>query len=114
MPEVITKHPDVVKQVLESAGARCGAGERQEILTKCPRDRFCKLPGGEICIYGVGDVGQMTQLSRAEICGARTETRPPADVNGGTTAALGLAVGLPVLAAAIVLGRARRRSIRAT
>jgi hypothetical protein len=26
MPEVITKHPDVVKEVLQSAGAKCGVG----------------------------------------------------------------------------------------
>jgi len=98
MPEVVTKHPDVVKQVLESAGARCGRGEPQKILTKCPPAQFCALPGGEVCIFGIDGISQMTQLTRAELCPARTEG-PPAGtpgVLGGSSAAEGL------LAAAVV------------
>lgn len=66
MPEQLSKHPEVTLQVLKSAGAQCGGGARQEILTACPADRFCKLPGGEICVYGLPQAGQMTQISAAE------------------------------------------------
>lgn len=107
MPEVLTKHPDVVKQVLESAGARCGIGAPQQILKKCPREQFCALPGGEVCVYGVDGLSQMTQLSRTEVCQARGEA-PPA---GGARLAggdLGAAAGLSAaLVVAIVLGRGR-------
>jgi hypothetical protein len=113
MPEVVTKHPDVVKQVLASAGARCGAGEPQRILTKCPREQFCALPGGEICVYGVDGVDSMTQLTRAELCQARGEAPPPA---GGTPlvgADVGATAGLSVaVAAALALGRRRARRAR--
>jgi hypothetical protein len=63
MPEQLTKHPDVTLQVLRSAGAKCGEGALQEILTQCPADRFCKLPGGEICVFGLPDSLNMTQLT---------------------------------------------------
>ncbi len=66
MPEQLTKHPDVTLQVLRSAGARCGENEAQQILTTCPPERFCKLPGGEMCIYGLADAPRMTQISPAE------------------------------------------------
>ena len=67
MPEQITKYPDVTLQVLREAGARCGEGEPQQILTQCPRERFCALPTGEMCIYGVEQIPQMTQIKTAEI-----------------------------------------------
>jgi hypothetical protein len=34
MPEQLTKHPEVTIHVLRSAGAKCGEGSVQEILTK--------------------------------------------------------------------------------
>jgi hypothetical protein len=40
MPEQLTKHPQVTLQVLQSAGAQCGVGAKQEILTACPPARF--------------------------------------------------------------------------
>jgi hypothetical protein len=46
MPEQLTKHPEVTIHVLRSAGAKCGEGSVQEILTKCHANSFCKLPGG--------------------------------------------------------------------
>src|SRR5258705_13996397 len=52
MPEQLTKYPEVTLQVLRSSGARCAEGAKQEILTQCPAHRFCKLPGGELCIFG--------------------------------------------------------------
>ncbi len=67
MPEVLTKHPDVVIQVLESAGAKCGDGLPQKILTRCPKQAFCALPGGETCVYGVAQVSEMTQIEASEL-----------------------------------------------
>lgn len=63
MPEQLTKHPDVTLQVLRSGGAQCGAGAPQEILTACPAARFCKLPGGELCVYGLNEATRMTQIN---------------------------------------------------
>jgi hypothetical protein len=106
MPEQLTRHPDVTLQVLRSAGARCGEGAPQQILTRCPTDRFCKLPGGEVCIYGLDQAAQMTQISPADwqalqqtlpVAAARPPTAgagdaPPVDglLVGGT---IGLLVG---------------------
>jgi uncharacterized protein YneF (UPF0154 family) len=66
MPEQLTKHPEVTLQVLRSAGAQCGQGAAQDILVSCPAARFCKLPGGEVCVYGLADAGRMTQIAPAE------------------------------------------------
>jgi hypothetical protein len=66
VPEQLTKHPDVTLQVLRSGGAQCGAGAAQEILTACPAARFCKLPGGELCVYGLNEAPRMTQISAGE------------------------------------------------
>lgn len=66
MPEQLTKHPAVTLQVLRSAGARCGEGAKQEILTQCPAERFCKLPGGELCVFGLPEAQNMTQITAAE------------------------------------------------
>jgi hypothetical protein len=110
MPEVITKHPEVVKEVLQSAGARCGAGAPQKILTACPKERFCALPGGEICVYGPRELGRMTQLSREDVCEIRAEAPPPA--RGPLAAAFpewGFGAMLPAaLAGALLLLRRRR------
>lgn len=46
MPEQISKYPDITLQVLKDSGARCGEGFEQKILTMCPPERFCALPGG--------------------------------------------------------------------
>jgi hypothetical protein len=66
MPEQLTKHPEVTLQVLRSGGAKCGEGLAPSILTRCPNERFCQLPGGEICVFGLPEVQQMTQISAAE------------------------------------------------
>lgn len=66
MPEQLTKHPEITLQVLRSAGASCAVGEKPEILVKCPAERFCKLPGGEICVYGLNDAAKMTQITAAD------------------------------------------------
>lgn len=67
MPEQISKYPDVTLQILKDAGARCGEGMEQQILKKCPPERFCALPSGEICVYGINDIPLMTQVSTQEI-----------------------------------------------
>jgi hypothetical protein len=107
MPEQITKHPDVTLEVLKSAGAKCGEGAPQQILKKCPADRFCALPGGEMCVYGIDQIPKMTQISTKELAGV---VCPPAKAAGlfngvgwtdagalGATFALGIALGAVVL-----------------
>ena len=66
MPEQLTKHPEVTLQVLRSTGAKCAEDAPQEILASCPPARFCKTPGGEICIYGLAEAPSMTQISVEE------------------------------------------------
>lgn len=66
MPEQLTKHPEVTLRVLQSGGARCAEGAPQTILSSCPAERFCALPGGEICVYGLPDAPRMTQLAAAD------------------------------------------------
>ena len=70
MPELISKYPDVTLQLLKEAGARCGEGVEQKILKKCPPAQFCALPTGEVCVYGLDQVPQMTQITPGEIARA--------------------------------------------
>ena len=63
MPEQISKYPDVTLQVLRESGAVCGQGAPQNILKQCPRDRFCSLRTGEICVYGINEIPKMTQIT---------------------------------------------------
>ena len=67
MPEQISKYPDVTLQVLKESGAVCGQGAPQTILKQCPRDRFCSLKTGEICVYGISDIPKMTQVTTQEL-----------------------------------------------
>ena len=67
MPEIITKYSDIVLQILSESGAECGTGVVQRILTACPSEQFCSLPTGEICVYGLNEIPQMTQISAMEI-----------------------------------------------
>lgn len=105
MPEQLTKHPEVTLQVLRSAGAQCGEGAPQAILTQCPPARFCKLPGGEVCVYGLAEAPRMTQLSSTDWQAVQQALRPaapppPSDAFG--TQDLALAGG--ALAVGLVLG----------
>lgn len=68
MPEILTKHPEIVLQVLKSQGAQCGTGAAPKILTRCPPEKFCKLSGGELCVFGPEELSKMTQLVPAEVC----------------------------------------------
>jgi hypothetical protein len=67
MPEQISKYPEVTLQILKEAGARCGEGVEQKILTKCPPKQFCALPTGEICVYGIEEIPEMSQVSTREL-----------------------------------------------
>lgn len=67
MPEQISKYPDVTLTVLKEAGARCGEGAKQQILTKCPGKQFCALPSGELCVYGIEQIPEMTQIKTEEL-----------------------------------------------
>lgn len=66
MPEQLTRYPDITISVLRSAGAVCAEGATQRILKQCPAERFCKLPGGEVCVYGLAESSQMTQITAAD------------------------------------------------
>ena len=112
MPEQLSKHPEVTLQVLRSAGAKCGEGAAQEILTQCPAARFCKLPGGEVCVYGLPDAARMTQISTAEWRALLPPPAAPAP-SGFSGSALALVV-LAAAAAGALAGAliARRRAGR--
>jgi hypothetical protein len=108
MPEQITKYPDVTIQVLREGGARCGPGVEKQILTQCPSEQFCAFPSGEVCIYGIAQIPQMTQVKPQELArvvcppGQRSEANPgttawPDASALGVTFALGLAVGAMAL-----------------
>ncbi len=115
MPELLTKHPDVVLEVLKAEGAHCGVGVRPKILKDCPEDKLCVFKGGELCVYGPTELGLMTQLTREEVCGAvptpRAEGSLPVPAVGIGLAVAAVATVATVTAAAT---RARRRRGRAT
>ena len=104
MPEQISKYPEVTIQVLKEGGARCGPGVEKQILKQCPSERFCAFPSGEICVYGIAQIPQMTQIKTAELAKV---VCPPAQRSGtqpggapwpeagalGATFALGIAIG---------------------
>lgn len=107
MPELLTKHPDIVLQILKTQGAQCGPGTKAKILTRCPAEKFCTLQGGELCIYGPGEMSLMTQLSCGEVCAApRKSSVADGPVPGiAVTALVAAALALMLLAA-----RSRRRA----
>lgn len=114
MPEQLTKHPEVTLQVLRSAGAQCGTGAPATILTACPAERLCKLPGGEICVYGLADASRMTQITQGDW---QALVQAPAGAGGAAGAALapsasaglGLAIGVALVLFGVVIGRMLRR-----
>lgn len=77
MPEIISKYPDIVLQILKEAGIECGTGAKQQILVNCPAEKFCSLPTGELCVYGLNDIPKMTQISGAELSNAAAGAKMP-------------------------------------
>src|SRR5262245_14829872 len=110
MPEQLTKHPEITLEVLRSAGARCGEGAPQDILTQFPPARVCKLPGGELCIYGLPEATRMTQISASD-WGSLVPMPASMPTSSGMDGVALLATGLVALAAGAVGGAivARRR-----
>jgi hypothetical protein len=108
MPEQITKYPDVTLKVLEGAGAVCGRGAPQKILTKCPAERFCALPTGEICVYGIADIPRMTQITPKDlapvVCPRADQGQPGLATHAGVDALL--------LAAALLIGLSLNHATR--
>jgi hypothetical protein len=77
MPEIISKYPDIVLQILKEAGIQCGTGAKQQILVNCHAEKFCSLPTGELCVYGLNDIPKMTQISGAELANAAIGAKVP-------------------------------------
>lgn len=104
MPEQISKYPEVTIKVLKGAGARCGEGAEQQILTQCPAEQFCALSTGEICVYGIDAIPQMTQITIQDlapiVCPAEQQSSIGAALSGFEVAVLGT-----MFASGIVVGR---------
>ena len=62
MPELLARKPEIVMKILINNGAKCNTGEKQQILTNCPPDKFCSLKTGEFCIYGVNELSHSSQI----------------------------------------------------
>lgn len=94
MPEQISKYPQVTLKILKEAGAVCGEGAPQKILTACPPERFCSLPSGEICVYGLADLRLMTQITEQELASVVCPggKKGPTET-GGWPPLLGVALG---------------------
>jgi hypothetical protein len=108
MPEQISKYPDVTLKVLKGAGAACDQGAPQRILTKCPPNRFCSLPTGELCIYGIPEIPQMTQITPKELASVVCPRAQPGPTLADTIAGAEGSILGAVFLAGVVLGRARR------
>ncbi|MBK5205522.1 MAG: hypothetical protein JJD98_08960 [Polaromonas sp.] len=114
MPEQLTKHPELTLQVLRSAGAQCAEGAPQDILTSCPAERFCKLPGGEICVFGLSDASKMTQITSTDwrvLLPIALPESPPTSESFMSEALLGSGLGLLAgVAIGLAVSHLRRRS----
>ena len=47
MPEILTKHPDIVIDLLKEEGIACGKGDEQKILKK----DICSSQGNNVSLY---------------------------------------------------------------
>ena len=74
MPEILTKHPKIVMDLLSEMGAKCQLSASPSILTDCPSKNFCSLPGGELCVLGLNDVNRLTQFNANIQTGGQTCT----------------------------------------
>jgi hypothetical protein len=92
MPEIITKYPEIVMQILKVVG-KCGVGVKQQILTTCPPEKFCSLPTGEICVYGLEDIPRMTQISTSDLAKVVIVSTPEFSILNLVIFFIGLVVG---------------------
>ena len=67
MPELVTRYPEIALKILKDAKLNCGGGTQPKILIHCPKQNFCSLPTGELCIYGINYIPQMTQIKSMDI-----------------------------------------------
>ena len=104
MPEQISKYPEVTIKVLKGAGARCGEGVEQKILTKCPPERFCSLPTGEICVYGINEIPKMTQITTQELARVVCPPMQQSSLPSATPRGVEAAIPAASLILALVLG----------
>lgn len=105
MPELISKYPEVTLKILKEAGAVCAEGAPQKILTACPPERFCSLPTGEVCVYGIPDIPNMTQITPQELAKVvRPDDRKETPCAGEVSAAEGIILGV-VFLVGLLLGR---------
>ena len=109
MPEQISKYPEVTLKVLQGAGAHCGEGVKQQILTKCPRERFCSLPTGEICVYGIEEIPQMTQITTQELARVVCPPVQESSMFSPAVASLDMAILGATFAVGMAVGRVWRR-----
>ncbi|MGH8728470.1 MAG: hypothetical protein ACREV9_09995 [Burkholderiales bacterium] len=110
MPEQISKYPDVTLEVLKGAGARCGEGAPQKILTQCPVEQFCSLPAGEICVYGINQIPQMTQIKPEELAQALGPITTEGPVSSAIIPAVETLALAMVFITGLVLGRFWQKS----
>jgi hypothetical protein len=105
MPEQISKYPDVTLQVLRESGAVCGQGASQNILKQCPRDRFCSLRTGEICVYGINEIPKMTQVTTQELAKVVCPQARKAGLLFSGVSALEAALVLAIFVSGVGLGK---------
>jgi hypothetical protein len=109
MPEQISKYPDVTLQVLRESGAACGQGAPQNILKQCPRDRFCSLRTGEICVFGINEIPKMTQISSQELASVVCPQARKAALFSAGVSALEAALIAAVFLSGLGVGKLWRR-----
>ncbi|MFQ5779028.1 MAG: hypothetical protein ACE5IP_13560 [Terriglobia bacterium] len=108
MPEQISKYPEVTIRVLKGAGARCGEGVKQKILTQCPAEQFCALPTGEICVYGIEQIPQMTQITTQELARVVCPREQQSSMASAAVSNFDVAVLGATFAVGLVIGRSWR------
>jgi hypothetical protein len=114
MPEQISKYPDVTLQVLRESGATCGQGAPQNILKQCPRERFCSLRSGEICVYGINEIPKMTQVTTQELAKVVCPQARKAAVFAADISALDAALMVAIFLSGVGLGKLlpKRRALK--
>ena len=109
MPEQITKYPDVTIDVLKGAGAVCGEGAPQKILTRCPSARFCSLSTGEICVYGISEIPKMTQITTQELFQVVSPGTQARGVSSPAISGMEVTLAVALFLAGLALGRYWRK-----